>query len=137
MSDRNMNIDFGTYASKSFIRFAARNQLQADLTGCPVTVVIQRSGRDRLSQEFIPDTAIEEGDQPKGIELQSNSQPEQVIDERLFKEITQTTFSCHPELYESCGTQSAAKELEDRITIELLAKYKQVKLIQNSLNQLL
>jgi len=126
MSDRNMNIDFGTYASKSFIRFAARNQLQADLTGCTVTVVIQRSGRDRLSQEFIPDTAIEESDQP-----------EQVIDERLFKEVTQTTFSCHPELYESCETQSAAKELEDRITIELLAKYKQVKLIQNSLNQLL
>lgn len=66
------------------------------------------------------------------------------IDEALFEEIVQTTFSPnrYPELYQSCGTQKAATEVETRVAAEIVAAYRTIKrkqdcLIVQSLNNLL
>ncbi len=54
-----MEIDASTYPSRAFIRFTAQNQLMADLTGRPITAMVQRLGGESYVQQVMPE------DQPK------------------------------------------------------------------------
>ncbi|MDJ0702921.1 MAG: hypothetical protein QNJ46_06530 [Leptolyngbyaceae cyanobacterium MO_188.B28] len=58
-----------------------------------------------------------------------NESPTCGIDEALFEEIVQTLFNPNrcPELYHSCGTQKAAKEVEARVSADIVAAYRQIK----------
>lgn len=49
-----MEIDPTTYPSRSFIRFTAQNQLVADLTGRPITVMVKRLGGESYTQQVTP-----------------------------------------------------------------------------------
>ena len=66
------------------------------------------------------------------------------IDEALFEEVVKTTFNPNrfPDLYQSCGTQEAAFEVEAAVAAEIVAAYRQIKDKQDcpivqSLNKLL
>jgi hypothetical protein len=49
-----MEYDASTYPSRSFIRFTARNQLMADLTGRPIPTFVQRLGGETYIQQVTP-----------------------------------------------------------------------------------
>mgnify|MGYP006266819883 CR=1 FL=1 len=49
-----INFEPGTYPSRMFIRFTARNQLMADATGQPITAMVQRLGGGNSVQRAIP-----------------------------------------------------------------------------------
>ncbi|MGA7934185.1 MAG: hypothetical protein WCA35_11610 [Kovacikia sp.] len=129
-----MEIDPRTYPSRAFIRFTAQNQLRAELTGQSFTTSVQRLGGESYVQQITP------GDPADSISEALDS----VLDEALFEEIASTAFNTnrHPELYESCGTQRAAKAIEIRVAAEIVETYLQFKLKQRcpiveSLNALL
>jgi hypothetical protein len=174
-----MDIDPRTYPTRMYIRFLAHQQLVADQTGQPITVLMQRLGREPYVQTITP------GDEAPGLapnagnatgdpslrigvsvtptrdntgadtfsadaaELNSpaptaTSGVDTAIDTALFDEIVQTLFNptCHPELYQSCGTIAAAAELETQLAAEIVATYRQIKQQQDcptvqSLNKLL
>lgn len=78
------------------------------------------------------------------LESEGDDCPSNGIDEALFEEIVRTTISPnrYPELYQSCGTQKAAAEVETRVAAEIVAAYRTIKrkqacLIVQSLNNLL
>ncbi|EKU97512.1 hypothetical protein Lepto7375DRAFT_6708 [Leptolyngbya sp. PCC 7375] len=162
-----MDIDPRTYPSRTFVRFTAHNQLQADATGVPVTASVQRLGGDSYTQQAIPDgdspsimhgssgfsmgfsvspandeNPIEEPthgggendqtlmpfEEPADLECE-NQASISGVDEALFEDIIKTTInpnSC-PELFQSCGTQEAAKALEARIAARIVAAYRKIK----------
>jgi len=129
-----MTIDPSTYPSRAFILFTAQNQLLADLTGQSFTAFVKRSGGEHYVQVSPTDDA----------EPLSGDPQDAVLDEAFFEEIATTAFNAHryPELYQSSGTQRAAKAVEARIAAELVETYKQIKLkkerpIVQSLNNLL
>lgn len=55
------------------------------------------------------------------------------VDEALFEEIIKTTLNPNrfPELYQCCGTQKAAAEVETRVAAEVVAAYRQINRKQN------
>lgn len=115
-----MEIDPTTYPSRAFIRFMAQNQLKADLTGLSFTATVQRADGDAYVQSVEPSNPTESfSEAPEDAEL----------DEVLFEEIARTLFNSkrYPELYESCGTQKAAKALEAKVAAELVQSYLQIK----------
>jgi DNA-binding GntR family transcriptional regulator len=118
-----MTLDPNTYPSRSFIRFSAQNQLRADLTGQSFTAVIKRSGGESYVQQVAPRNSAD-----SVCEVLEDT----TLDEALFEEIARTTFTTnrYPELYQSCGTQSAAKAVEARVAAELVETYLQITLKQ-------
>ncbi|NER80844.1 MAG: hypothetical protein F6K42_14995 [Leptolyngbya sp. SIO1D8] len=56
------------------------------------------------------------------------------IDDALFSEIVKTTFnhSRYPELFQSCGTSQAAREVEAKVAADIIASYRQIKRRQSS-----
>ena len=50
-----MDIDPKTYPTRMFIRLVAHQQLLADATGQPISVMMQRSGREPYVQSLSPD----------------------------------------------------------------------------------
>jgi hypothetical protein len=115
-----MPLDPSTYPSRAFIRFAAQNQLLADITGSPISTFVQRMGEEASAQQVIPS----EG---------SDTSLETSLDEELFEEVAQIVFNSnrYPELYESCGSKRAAAAVEARIADEFVETYKQIKQKQN------
>lgn len=134
-----MKIDASTYPSRAFIRFTAQNQLLADLTGRPITTVIQRHVGESYVQPVLPTNRADKTDQLASLgepasqniaEGSKNtvSEPE-TLDEALFEEIARTSFSPnrYPELYQSCGTRRAAAAIEIQVANEIVAIYQQIK----------
>lgn len=77
-------------------------------------------------------------------QVSENNPQESIFDEELFEEIAKVTFSPnrYPELYQSCGTQKAAAQVEAQVADEIVATYKRIKQQQEcpivqSLNSLL
>lgn len=115
-----METDPKTYPSRAFIRFTAQNQLKADLTGQSFTASVQRLGGESYAQQITPSSTAESI---------GEAFEDAALDEVLFEEIVSTTFNKnrYPELYQSCGTQRAAKAVEARVAADLIDTYLQIK----------
>ena len=160
-----MDIDPRTYPSRTFVRFTAHNQLQADATGKPITAAIKRTGCNTYVQKAIPggefpppisdsdsgdgfglgfsmDSTCSDGTETGGCAVAAATHE---FDDALFEEIVKTTFSAkrYPELYQSCGTQAAAAKVETRVATEIVSAYRRINqkqqdcLIVQRLNSLL
>ena len=159
-----MDIDPRNYPSRTFVRFIAQNQLQADATGQPIKAAIKRLGGTYIQQAMpggeLPFLAADSNTTGGGISfgfsLDSSSTTSweadsyatnpsiDEVDADLFEEIVKTTFSPsrYPALYQSCGTQKAAAEVEAKVATEIVAAYRQISqkqdcLIVQRLNDLL
>jgi len=142
-----MEIDASTYPSRAFIRFTAQNQLLADLTGKPITAMIQRQTGENYVQQVMPtngDSLDELCSEDADASSENTVSESATLDEALFEEIAKTSFSPnrYPELYQSCGTRRAAAAIEIQVANEIVAIYKEIKkqqqnpIVQN-LNSLL
>ena len=126
-----MSIHSSTYASRSFIRFSAQNQLLADFTGLTIPAYIQRSESNAFADYVTPSRDVDDFQ-------------EQSFDEALFEEVAATIFNPnrHPELYQPCDSKQAATAIETRVAEDLVETYKQIQRqrscpIVQSLNSLL
>lgn len=79
------SLDSSLYPSRSFIRFSARNQLIADLTGQRFPMIVKRLGEDSYVQEISPSeqskaeqssSKINPGDIGLSLDFFSSSPPE-------------------------------------------------------------
>jgi hypothetical protein len=153
-------LDPTVYPSRTFIRFTARNQLLADLTGETVTATVQRAGGAAYVQIALPGKALPCPSHPSGAGAPPltlgmtihgstdqaslpqgaapsprEAEPEGLaIDESLFADITQTLFqvSCSPRLYQDCGSPEAARGVEREVATAIIAVYRQIKQNQTS-----
>ena len=143
-----MDIDPTTYPSRTFVRFTAHNQLQADATGKPITAAIKRSGCGTYTQKAMPGgdfpPPISESDSGDGFDLGllmdsacsddtetggcAVAAATHEFDNSLFEEIVKTTFSAnrYPQLYQCCGTQKAAAEVEIKVATEIVSAYRRI-----------
>lgn len=101
-----------------------------DLANTPGSSNQDRDGATSLNQEVSSESP--------------NTSQSLGIDEALFEEVVKITFSPNrcPDLYQSCGTQEAAMEVEATVAAEIVAAYRQIKQKQDcpivqSLNKLL
>jgi formylmethanofuran:tetrahydromethanopterin formyltransferase len=116
------------YPSRSFIRFAAKSQLTADLAGHSVPVYVDRNGLDEFNTvEPCPDSAGEVGAYCEVFEAKADS-----INDSLFQRVTQELLNPdqHPEIYRSYPSRAAAAAVEAKATSFLVERYKQVCLAQ-------
>ena len=164
-----MDIDPKTYPSRMFARFTAHNQLMADVTGQTITSSVQRLGGATYMQQAIPDgdsPSISTDSSPRsgGFRMGFSINPSSAED--TTRRVRGESHDCQPlgalsalesgddclsngidealfqELYQSCGTQKAATEVETRVAAEIVAAYRTIKrkqdcLIVQSLNNLL
>lgn len=153
-------LDPKAYPSRTFIRFTARNQLLADLTGETVTATVQRAGEPTYVQIALPGKALPSLSNPSGTgaghltlgmtlhrspdpgslpqdtaaALREADPPTPTIDEDLFTEVTQTLFQVcrNPKLYQDCGSPEAARTMEGEVATEVIATYRKIKRNQAS-----
>lgn len=126
----------GLYPTRSLIRFKAKSQLMAELTGESFTTRIHRNGASTL--ETVEPTTAESAaycDQLKA---------DEPLDEELFKAVTDQVFQpdVHPELYWTYPSQASVDAVERRLVAEIVAAYQSDRLEQrqqlvNRLNALL
>ncbi|MGB3494279.1 MAG: hypothetical protein WBA57_16230 [Elainellaceae cyanobacterium] len=129
------------YPTRSFIRFQAKNQIIADLTGEKVTRFIERPGIVQEQGTIEPnldwiDSLIENPPPASGDaqECDPQAHPSGMpaaffsFDEALFSELAKTTFhpDRHPELYQPCTSQQKASEIEQQVTTELVESYERI-----------
>lgn len=131
------------YPTRSFIKFAARSQLIANLTGQVFTTFIQRHGHETSNDLISPEAAP--SDIPSDIELadtessidephESTHPMDQSLDNDLFRDITNSVFhpEQHPELYEPCDSVEMAADIENQIAAEIVETYQTIKFNQKS-----
>lgn len=114
------------YPTRSFIRFAAKSQLTADLAGHAVPVYVDRAGAIDSSLEFQP------ADGGSGAYCDVFEASGDCLDEILLQRITQATFDPdqHPELYRPYPTAAAAATVETELAQSIVETYKQASLEQ-------
>ncbi|MEB3355198.1 MAG: hypothetical protein VKK04_00525 [Synechococcales bacterium] len=116
------------FPTRSFIRFKAKSQLIADLSGHSVVAFINRPG-DRSAEDGTAFSPIA----PQNTDDEVSTDPVcvnfEALDESLLRDIASTLFhpSRHPELYESCESRSTAMEIESAIAAEIVNTYKHIK----------
>lgn len=118
------------YPMRSFIKFRAKSQLVADLTGQALISYVNRSGESGSQGLVSPDQHPEvEFNAP-----QESAQPDEPLDDGLLREIIKNVFhpDRHPELYQPCRSEVEASVVEEQITAEIISAYKQIKLSQQS-----
>jgi len=133
------------YPARSFIRFQAKNQIIADLTGEEITSFVHRpgavqeqgtttpnpdwrnSGRIDIWSENPADSSRAQ-DQRSQMDQGSTAAPSLSFDEALFGELTKTAFhpDRHPELYQPCDSQVEARAIESQVVAELVKTYEQI-----------
>jgi hypothetical protein len=114
------------YPTRSFIRFAAKSQITADLSGHAVPAYVDRHGTVDVSLEFQP---AEQGDGAYCDVFQASGD---CLDELLLKRITQAMFDLdqHPDLYQAYPTAAAAAAVEAQVAEAIVEAYKQASLEQ-------
>ncbi|MGJ3253007.1 MAG: hypothetical protein ACFE0J_18030 [Elainellaceae cyanobacterium] len=136
------------YPTRSFIKFAARSQLIANLTGQVFTTFVQRHGhetsKDLISPEAPDDIELADTESLSDESHESTHPMEQTLDNELFRDITHSVFhpEQHPELYEPCDSVEMAADIENQIAAEIVETYQTIKFNQKrpmvqSLNALL
>lgn len=126
----------GLYPTRSLIRFKAKSQLMAELTGESFTTRIHRNGTSTL--ETVEPSTMESAAYCEQLKA------DEPLDEELFNVITNQIFQpdVHPELYWTYPLQTAVDAVERRLVAEIVAAYQAACLEQrhqlvNRLNALL
>ncbi|MGJ3244954.1 MAG: hypothetical protein ACFE0I_02635 [Elainellaceae cyanobacterium] len=137
------------YPTRSFIKFAARSQLIANLTGQVFTTFVQRHGHETSKDLISPEAPLADAELADAELLSDESREsthamEQALDNELFRDITNSAFhpEQHPELYEPCASVEMAADIENQIAAEIVETYQTIKCNQKrpmvqSLNALL
>ena len=118
------------YPTRSFIRFQAKSQLTADMSGQQVMTFVSREDVDSRMDLALPDASQKA---PTNSELkcgQGNDSPAEIgVDEVLLKEISSLAFhpDQHPEIYQPCTSREQAAAIEKSIVAEIVDTYKRIK----------
>jgi hypothetical protein len=127
------------YPTRSFIKFAARSQLIANLTGQVFTTFVQRYGHETSKDLISPEPPLADAEladaEPLSDEPRESTHPmEQALDNELFRDITNSVFhpEQHPELYEPCDSVEMAADIENEIAAEIVETYQTIKFNQKS-----
>ncbi|MEM9216884.1 MAG: hypothetical protein AAGD25_21355 [Cyanobacteria bacterium P01_F01_bin.150] len=135
------------YPTRSFIRFQAKRQLTADMSGQQVMTFVSQDSSGSQMDVTLPNPPEELQPleiQPTLESYQDNPQKAHYaavnhqetkdsfpngLDESLFKEIADLTFhpDQHPEIYQPCQSIDAANAIEQAIAIEIVDTYKRIK----------
>ncbi len=126
----------GLYPTRSLIRFKAKSQLMAELTGESLTTRIHRNGMSTL-ETVEPSTA-------ESAAYCEQLKADEPLNEELFKTIADQVFQpdLHPELYWTYPSQASVDAVETRLVAEIVAAYQtacleQRRQVVNRLNVLL
>ncbi|MGF1496991.1 MAG: hypothetical protein ACFB8W_09240 [Elainellaceae cyanobacterium] len=112
------------YPTRSFIRFKAKSQLIADLSGHSVVTFVDRADNTTSLSAAAPQDAPSKGEVTDPVCVNFEA-----LDEPLLRDIASTLFhpNRHPELYQPCQTRSLAMSIEAAIATEIVQTYKQIK----------
>lgn len=121
-------MDSNIYPTRSFIRFSAKSQLAADLSGRLMPVYIERNG---IEQSDMVQPAASNGNDA-GAYCEVFQAESESLDEALFRRIVQEAFAPdrHPELYRTYPSEAAAAAVEAQMANNIVQAYKQVCLQQ-------
>lgn len=120
-----------TYPTRAFIKFAARNQLIADLTGQEIITFVNRNGSSDSSNIISPSESSGIGSHTCTEACETCEQ----LDEELFHDIATTLFNPkrNPDLYQASVSRHMATVIETRIADEIVETYKAIKTSQRDL----
>lgn len=138
------------YPTRSFIRFQAKSQLTADLSGQQIMTFIRRNAVDTAMDVTRPNppqalapnasdistTSLEpkQANYQETHHQQANHQDTNVpssvrLDETLLQEVASLAFhpDQHPEIYQPCKSHQQAIVIEQAIATEIIETYKHIK----------
>ena len=118
------------YPTRSFIRFQAKSQLTADISGQQVMTFVSRENVDSSRMDLtLPDEPPKDTKAWTHHRKNSPTPPAIGLDEVLLKEISSLAFhpDQHPEIYQPCTSREQATTIEAAIAAEIVDTYKHIK----------